>query len=224
MTSDIKTAVAYYRTSSAANVGDDKDSQRRQQEAVQSYAKAAGVEIVREFYDAAVSGGDPISERPGFVEMLNYMAGNGARVVLVENASRFARDLIVQLTGHDYLKAQGYELIPVDAPDFFIDEMPTAVLVRQVLGAISQFEKASLVSKLKAARDRKKAETGRCEGRKPPSVELVKEAKRLARKNPKTGKKRSLRQIAKEMAELGHLSPTGKAYSHEGVRRLLANS
>jgi len=203
-------------------VGDDKDSLRRQQEAVQSYAKATGIDVVKEFYDSAVSGADPIDKRTGFVEMLDYMAGNGARVVLVENASRFARDLTVQITGHDFLKDQGYDLIPVDAPDFFTDETPTATLVRQVLGAISQFEKASLVSKLKAARDRKRAATGRCEGRKPPSEALVKEAKRLARRNPKTGKKRSLRVIAKELADLGYLSPKGKAYTAEGMRKLLA--
>jgi DNA invertase Pin-like site-specific DNA recombinase len=39
-------------------------------------------------------------------------------------------------------------------------------VVRQVLGAIAQFEKASLVAKLKAARDRKRAAAGKCEGRK----------------------------------------------------------
>jgi hypothetical protein len=42
----------------------------------------------------------------------------------------------------------------------FAEDTPTAVLVRQVLGAIAQFEKASLVAKMKAARDRKRAETG----------------------------------------------------------------
>ena len=213
-------AVAYYRTSSAANVGGDKDSLKRQQETVRSYAKARRMEIVREFYDAAVSGADPIDARPGFVEMLDYMAANGAKVVLVENASRFARDLAVQIAGHDYLKAMGFDLIPADAPDFFTDETPTAVLVRQVLGAISQFEKATLVAKLKAARDRKRVATGRCEGRKPPPTELVKAAKRLARRRPKGGK-RSLRQISRELADLGHLGPTGKPYSAEGIRKLL---
>jgi hypothetical protein len=53
-------AVAYLRTSSAANVGADKDSERRQREAIQSFAKRAGYEIVDEFYDAAVSGADAI--------------------------------------------------------------------------------------------------------------------------------------------------------------------
>jgi hypothetical protein len=34
-----------------------------------------------------------------------------------------------------------------------------------VLGAIAQFEKASLVAKLEAARDRKRIRDGKCEGR-----------------------------------------------------------
>jgi DNA invertase Pin-like site-specific DNA recombinase len=92
--------------------------------------------------------------------------GNGVRHILVESPDRFARDLTVQLTGHDYLKGLGVTLIPASAPDFFTEDTPTAVLVRQVLGAIAQFEKTSLVAKLKAARDRKKAATGKCGGRK----------------------------------------------------------
>ena len=161
-----KTAVAYYRTSSATNVGSDKDSLKRQGDAVHSYAKANGIEIVREFYDAAVSGADPIDVREGFSDLLAYVSGNGARTILVENASRFARDLTVQLTGHSMLKELGYELIPVDAPTHFLDDTPTATMIRSILGAVSQFEKAQLVSKLKAARVRKRKETGKCEGRK----------------------------------------------------------
>src|SRR3954470_16283650 len=153
-----RTAVAYYRTSSAANVGADKDSVQRQRDTVAAYAKAHGLEIVREFYDAAVSGADPIDRRPGFVAMLEYVHGNGARTILVENASRFARDLAVQIAGHDLLKARGVELVPVDAPDHFRDETPTAVMVRQILGAVAQFEKAGLVQKLRHARERLREE------------------------------------------------------------------
>ena len=61
-------------------------------------------EIVKEFFDAAVSGADPIDQRSGFRELLTYMLGNGASMILVESASRFARDLAVQITGHDLLK------------------------------------------------------------------------------------------------------------------------
>jgi len=47
------------------------------------------------------------------------------------------------------------------------DDDPTRVLIRQVLGAVAQFEKSVIVAKLRAARVRKRRETGRCEGRKP---------------------------------------------------------
>jgi Resolvase, N terminal domain len=97
--------------------------------------------------------------------MLDRIAGNGVRVVLVESPDRFARDLAVQLTGHDYLRSLGVELVPTSAPDFFTTDTPTAVLVRQVLGAISRFEKANLVAKLRAARERKIAAGGRGSGR-----------------------------------------------------------
>jgi DNA invertase Pin-like site-specific DNA recombinase len=106
----MKTACAYYRTSSATNVGADKDSLKRQQDACRAYADGAGIEIVHEYYDAAVSGADALLERPGFAEMLTYMMGNGARTILVENAGRFARDTIIALTGYEYLKKQGIEL------------------------------------------------------------------------------------------------------------------
>ena len=80
--------------------------------------------------------------------------------------------------------AYGRLLIPATAPDFFTEDTPTAVLVRQVLGAIAQFEKATTVAKLKAARDRKIAAGEKCGGRKsyaearPEMVELARQLRR----------------------------------------------
>lgn len=163
----MKHAVAYLRTSSATNVGEDKDSAKRQREAIQTYAERNGITIVSEFYDAGVSGADHVMDRPGFCEMFERCNEfHLADIILVENASRFSRDLIVQITGHDKLKKHGLSLVPVDAPDYFKEETPTAVMVRQILGAVSQFEKNSLVNKLRVARERRRAATGKCEGRK----------------------------------------------------------
>jgi DNA invertase Pin-like site-specific DNA recombinase len=220
-------AVAYCRTSSAANVGPDKDSLARQRAAVAAYAKARGLEVAREFCDAAVSGADPIDRRPGFVAMLAHLHADGARTILVETAGRFARDLAVQLTGHDLLKARGIELVPVDAPDHFADDTPTARMVRQILGAVAEFEKASLVLKLRGARDRRSAALGRrVEGRKgygSTDPELVRQAKRLARRNPRTGEKRSLRAVAAELAGLGFLNGRGRPFAAAQVARLLGS-
>jgi DNA invertase Pin-like site-specific DNA recombinase len=89
---------------------------------------------VGEYYDKAVSGADRIDQRPGFTEMLQQLATDSAKTIIVESSDRFARDLAVQLAGHDMLRGLGIAIIPASAPDFFTEDTPTAVLVRQVLG------------------------------------------------------------------------------------------
>jgi DNA invertase Pin-like site-specific DNA recombinase len=223
---EIGKAVAYLRTSSRTNVGADKDSDKRQRAAIEAYGKAAGFQIVGEFYDAAVSGADPVSERSGFAEMLERLMSNGARTIIVESPDRFARDLMVQLAGHDMLKARGVTLIAASAPMHFVEDTPTAVLVRQVLGAVAEFEKTTLVAKLAAARRRKRQATGRkVEGRKSHAEarpDVVKLAKALARKKPKGGKL-SLRAIAAEMAARGVLNERGKPFNPKSISVLLAS-
>jgi DNA invertase Pin-like site-specific DNA recombinase len=59
------------------------------------------------------------------------------------------------------LKQRGIVLIAASAPTHFTEDTPTAVLVRQVLGAIAEFDKTTLVAKLAAARRRKREASGR---------------------------------------------------------------
>jgi DNA invertase Pin-like site-specific DNA recombinase len=207
----------------ATNVGPDRDSDKRQRAAIVAFAKRAGFTLVDEFYDAAVSGADPVDQRQGFAQMLQRLASNGAKTIIVESPDRFARDLAVQLAGHDMLKALRISIIPASAPDFFTEDTPTAVLVRQVLGAIAQFEKASAVAKLAAARKRKRERDGRCEGRKPLSEtrpEVVALARRLRRRRPKGGQL-SLRGVSSELAARGFLNERGKPYAAKSIASML---
>jgi DNA invertase Pin-like site-specific DNA recombinase len=216
-------AIAYLRTSSAANVGTDKDSDKRQRAAIEAFAKRAGYELVDEFYDAAVSGADPIDMRPGFAAMLERIEGNGVRTIIVETASRFARDLMVQEVGHAKLRQRGIDLIAADNPSSFIDDTPTAKLVRQVLGAISEFDKAMTVAKLRGARERKRRDTGKCEGRKSHAErnpELVALVRQLRRRRPKGGQ-RSLREISAELAQRGMMNERGKPFSAASINSML---
>ena len=79
-----------------------------------------------------------------------------------------------------------------------------------MLGWVAEFEKTTLVAKLKAARDRKKKATGKCGGRlshaekRPAAVAL---AKALARKNGRL----SLRAVAVELEAQGYVNDHGKA-------------
>jgi len=146
--------------------------------------------------------------------MLDRIAGNGVRTIIVESPDRFARDVAVQLAGHDHLRKLGVALIPATAPDFFTEDTPTAVLVRQVLGAIAQFDKATSVAKLKAARDRKIAAGEKCGGCKsyaearPEMVELARQLRR-----PDLDRQPiSSRKVAAALAERGYVASTGRPY------------
>ena len=48
------------RTSSAANVGEGRDSERRQREAIEAFARHSGHVVVEWFNDPAVSGADAV--------------------------------------------------------------------------------------------------------------------------------------------------------------------
>ena len=141
-------ALAYLRTSSQANVGGD--SGERQRLAITGYAARAGLEVVSEFYDAAVSGADPIDQRRGFIDLLSYSKAHDVGVVLVETASRFARSLMVQELGLQLLQREGVRLVAVDSPETFADDGdPMVEAVRQILGVMAQLEKALTVAKPK---------------------------------------------------------------------------
>jgi DNA invertase Pin-like site-specific DNA recombinase len=123
-------------------------------------------------------------------------------------------DLIVQETGYQYLRNLGITLIAADEPDAFTSDTPTQVLIRQILGAVSQFQKAELVAKLPAARARKRARGGHADGR-PPAQEAARAlATRLRRKDL------SLRAISAKLAEKDLLA-SGKPYGPRSVKVML---
>jgi DNA invertase Pin-like site-specific DNA recombinase len=218
-------AFAYIRTSSAANLGDDKDSVARQRNAIERYAEAAGFAIKDEYQDPAVSGEADITERPGFAAMLDAIEGNGVRTVIVEDASRFARSTLTAELGILLLRQRGVKLVTASGDDLTDDSDEMREAMRKVAGAFAEAEKKRLVKKLRAARDRKSAAQGkRVEGRKgyrETNPELVRQAKRLRRKSPKTGERRSLRQVSEELAKLGYTTRSGRQLPAEQVKRLL---
>jgi DNA invertase Pin-like site-specific DNA recombinase len=216
-------AIAYIRTSSAANVGADKDSEQRQRAAITAFAKRGGFVLVDEFNDAAVSGADPIETRPGFAALLDRIEGNGVCTVIVEDASRFARELVTQELGIIALIKRGVRVLTANGDDLTDSSDPSRKMMRQIAGSFAEYEKARLVAKLKAARERKRAAAGKCEGRKSlaeRNPEMVAEARRLSRKLPKGGKP-SLREIAAQLAAEGYFNGKGNPFSASAVRSML---
>jgi DNA invertase Pin-like site-specific DNA recombinase len=118
------------------------------------------------FRELGVSGTKDISNRPAFISMMEALYGDGVKLVLVESLGRLARDLMVQESILHDLKRNGFDLISVTEPDLCSDD-PSRKLMRQIIGAFHEYEKAMIVVKLRGARQRTKTKRGRCEGRKP---------------------------------------------------------
>ena len=155
--------------------------------------------------------------------MLDKIEGNGVRVVIVEDASRFARELMTQELGILALINRGVRVLTANGDDLTDSSDPSRVMMLQIAGAFHQYEKARLVAKLRAARERKRAAGVKVEGRKSwaeINPELVREAKQLRRKT-KAGQ-RSLRAIAAELAARGHLNERGAVFSASAVASMLA--
>lgn len=157
-------AFAYLRVSSPGQV--DGDGFPRQRAAVKGYADAHGIRIVQYFEEQGVSGTKDLDDRPALQEMMLALLSNGVRTVLIEKLDRLARDLMVQETLIADFRKNGFEVISAAEPDLCSDD-PSRVMVRQLFGVVAQYEKSNIVLKLRAARQRVRAKTGRCEGRKP---------------------------------------------------------
>jgi DNA invertase Pin-like site-specific DNA recombinase len=145
----------------------------------------------------------------------------------VERADRLARDLMVSEVLLAEFRKLNVTVIAADSGTDLTagDDDPTRVLIRQVLGAVAQFEKSVIVSKLKAARMRKRRETGRCEGRKPfgtrpGEAETVHLIRRLRRK-PRGGERLSFAAIAAQLNAEGAATRTGKPWAPETVRQIV---
>ena len=213
-------AVYYIRTSSATNL--DGDSEERQKVAIYDYAEKHGYEIVQGAYDEAVKGTDPIPEREGFSELIDYCLNNDVKFILCENASRFARSIVVQEMGYNKLNEVGLVVIPVDAPDYFSNDDPSQRMIRQMLGVVAEFEKSNLVSKLRGARKRKKKENGKCEGRKSLKEKFGAQdyRKLISKVQSLTNKGLSLAEVSKALAEQGWVQPSkGKPFHRQQIWR-----
>jgi DNA invertase Pin-like site-specific DNA recombinase len=188
------------------------------------HPRMVAVRAAQRLGDDLVDESERLEARPGFAAMLERIEGNGVRTIIVETANRFARDLMVQEVGFARLKSRGVTLIAADSPAAFVEDTPTARLVRQVLGAIAEFDKAMTVAKLKGARDRIRRERGKCEGRKPLAEThpvAVALAKRLHRASPKNGARRSLRKIAAELAAVGHKAESGMPFNPRTIKAMV---
>jgi len=157
---------AYLRVSGKGQI--DGDGFDRQRAAITKFCEAKGWIVVRWFSEPAVSGTTDHDDRPALSEMLSLMGGTQPTTFVVECADRLARDLVVSELLIAEVKKRNFVVWSAAGElDLTNCSDPTRVLIRQLMGALAQWDKSNLVRKLRAARDRKRAAGQPCEGPKP---------------------------------------------------------
>ena len=162
-----QTALAYCRISSETQSAGD--GLARQTRVIDEWASRSGTTITRTYSDV-ISGTRGADDRPAMRQMLDDLAASGGHppIVVVERHDRIARDLIESELIIQRLQKLGVTIVAAETGQpIGSDDSPTGTLIRQILAAVSQFDKSSIVAKLRTSRQTMRAKTGRCEGRKP---------------------------------------------------------
>lgn len=154
--------VGYLRVSTEGQVTDGFGLEV-QEEAVRLWISNHGHQLVAICKDEARSGKKDLTERLGLAEALVHLSAKRADGIVVFKLDRLARDLVLQeqllreiwQTGGEVFSTAGGEGNIRNDPDD-----PSRKLIRQVLGAVSEYERDMIVLRLQRGRALKGAKGG----------------------------------------------------------------
>ncbi len=222
-------AYAYLRVSDKSQLTGDGFT--RQALAISTYAQFNGFEIAGTFEERGVTGEATAEDRPAWTEMLLEAKQSGVSCILIEKLDRLARELMVQETLLLSLRKDSITIVSTCEPDLCATD-PTRVVIRQILGAFAQYDKAQLVLKLQGARLRKRTDPnrisrsgaelpyGKCAGKKP-FGDHPGEAETVTFMREWYSKAGSYRQVALELNARGIVGRHGGRWTPQLVSRVL---
>lgn len=155
-----KRVFIYRRVSTAQQV--DGGGLPRQLEICQAFTDTKGWVVARVFTEQE-SGSVDTMDRPQLQEAISLCTpATGVSAIVVERADRIARDLLISEFFFRECKTAGIEVYAADTGEELVNAEadPSRKMIRQIFGAVSEWEKAQIARKLLAGRKRKKAETG----------------------------------------------------------------
>jgi DNA invertase Pin-like site-specific DNA recombinase len=113
--------------------------------------------------DEGISGSKGLEARDGLADALNALAENSVQGIVVYRLDRLARDLVLQeqlLAEIKRLKGTPFSASPAEAHYLTDDpEDPSRKLIRQILGAVNEYERSIIALRLSRGR-RLKSERG----------------------------------------------------------------
>src|ERR1017187_8297476 len=137
-------AFAYLRVSGSSQL--DGDGFPRQLATDRKYVAAHEMRLAEVFEEKALTGKTEWERRPAWTTMLQKITANGVRTIVIGKLDRLARGLMVQEHIVADLRKRGITLISAMEPYLCIDD-PTRKLMRQIMGAISEYDRAMITLK-----------------------------------------------------------------------------
>ena len=139
-----RTAVAYLRVSTdEQNLGPEA-----QLAAVRAYCDSRGLELVG-IYTDKVSGAAPLDERMGLMGALQAVETGVASCIVAAKRDRIARDTMIAALIEREVERLGGEIVTADGAAE--GSGPESVLMRRILDAFSEYERAMIRARTKAA-------------------------------------------------------------------------
>lgn len=130
-----------------------------QEQKVRGWAKAEGHKLVAIYRDEGISGSKGLGDRPGLADAVSAVLDGAAAGIVVPRLDRLARDLIVQEQALAEVWRLGGEVWSCSAAEgaYLSDDPddPSRKLIRQVLGAVSEYERSMVALRLRMGRKRK---------------------------------------------------------------------
>lgn len=214
-------ANAYVRVSAKRQIGGS--GYDRQLERIKKFCSGGNLEI-HKVYKEQVTGTVDETKRPVFMEMVLDMAADGVKVIIVESLDRLARELRVQEQLLIYLSSRALDLISANTGENVtqaIKDDPIKKLLVQLQGAIHEFDKNSILLRLKKGREKKRKETGRCGGLprygQTPQEKVVLKTIAYMRRRGKQSNRKSYRTIADELNARQIPTRTGRKWYGSSV-------
>ena len=218
------TQAIVYRRVSTREQADSGLGLEAQLASANAYAAAHGLDVVAVYTDAGVSGGSPLNQCPALMEAIESLS-DGA-VLLVAKRDRLGRDVYRTATIERLVERRGAAVVSADGTGNGDD--PAAALMRRMVDAFAEYERALIGARTSAALRAKKAR-GECTGNAPygyrsengrlrsdPAEVALIDAIRGARERGL-----SLRAIAAELSAAGYTTRSGGPVHHVFVQRVL---
>ena len=138
-------AVGYRRVSTSEQAASGLGLEA-QQTAIETTASRLRLVVVQTFTDAGVSGGLALDQRPGLLAALDQLRSGDT--LLVAKRDRLGRDVLNVAMIERLVERKGARIMSPDAPD---TTDPSSRLMRQIIDAFAEYERALIRARTRAA-------------------------------------------------------------------------